>query len=343
MVHRFVIGLLFCISILRGFAQIGGEKTYQFLELTNSARIASLGGVQVALADTSDLNLPFHNPSLLNQGMNKTILANYVNYLADINYGYISYARSYEGLGNFALGMHYLNYGKFREANEIGELSGLNFSAAEYALNIIYSYNYKKLRFGANLKPLLSKFENYQSVGIACDVGLSYLSKSGLTNVGIVARNFGTQLKTYYNGGNKESIPFNLQAGISKKLEHAPIVFSVTLQNLTNWDLANPEPGALSDNLEETINIYEREEGFAKQIMRHTVIGLELLPSKNFTIRGGYNYQRRQELKFDENLSTVGFSLGFGVKVKRFRFDFASARYHLAGSSNLFSIAINLL
>jgi len=76
--------------------------------------------------------------------------------------------------------------------------------------------------------------------------------------------------------------------------------------------------------------------------MRHVILGVEILPSDNFTLRAGYNYQRRQELKFDDRLSTVGFSLGFGIKIKRFRFDFATSRFHLAGSSNLFSLAINL-
>ena len=93
---------------------------------------------------------------------------------------------------------------------------------------------------------------------------------------------------------------------------------------------------------QDNINIFERDESFGKQLMRHTIIGVELLPSENFILRAGYNYQRRQELKFDDKLSTVGFSFGFGVKVKRFRLDYATSRFHLAGSSNLFSLAINL-
>ena len=59
-------------------------------------------------------------------------------------------------------------------------------------------------------------------------------------------------------------------------------------------------------------------------------------------IRAGYNYQRRQELKFDDKASVVGFSAGFGIKIKRFRLDYGISRFHLAGSSNLFSLAINL-
>jgi len=331
--------IIFYFSIYTSSAQIGGESTYQFLELTNSARIAALGGNQIAIYDTTDLNLPYNNPALLHKAMDNRILVNYVNYLTDINYGYASYAKSYEGIGNFALGMHYINYGEFREATDFGELTGINFNAAEYALNIIYSNNYKRLNYGVNLKPILSSFESYQSLGIAADLGLSFIGKDSLTNVALVASNIGTQITTYYDDGNREKIPFNLQAGISRRLRHAPLIFSITLQQLNNWDLANTEPDP--DN-EDNIDIFERDESFGKQLMRHTIIGVELLPSENFILRAGYNYQRRQELKFDDKLSTVGFSFGFGVKVKRFRLDYATSRFHLAGSSNLFSLAINL-
>ncbi len=339
MKHIYYLIILFCLTFFTSSAQIGGESTYQFLELTNSARIAALGGNQIAIYDTSDLNLPFNNPALLHKAMDNIILINYVNYLTDINYGYASYAKSYEGIGNFALGMHYINYGKFREATELGDLTGLNFTAAEYALNIIYSNNYKRLSYGVNLKPILSSFESYQSLGIAADLGLSFLSKDSLTNVALVASNIGTQITTYYENGKREKIPFNLQAGISRRLQHAPLIFSITLQHLDKWDLANPDPDPNNLN---SMNIFERDESFGKQLMRHTIIGVEVLPSENFILRAGYNYQRRQELKFDDKLSTVGFSFGFGVKVKRFRLDYATSRFHLAGSSNLFSVAINL-
>ena len=76
--------------------------------------------------------------------------------------------------------------------------------------------------------------------------------------------------------------------------------------------------------------------------MRHLIFGVEIFPSPNFILRAGYNYQRRQELKYDEKLSAVGFSFGFGIRIKRFTLDYGIAQYHLAGSSNLFSLAINL-
>jgi hypothetical protein len=334
---KFYLVLLFTLAFFSGKAQIGGETTYQFLELTNSARMAALGGNQIALTDSSDLNLPFHNPALLHTGMNNMMLVNYVNYFMDINYGYASYARSYNGIGNFALGMHYINYGEFKEATELGELTGNFFNAAEYSLNMIYSNHYQRLSYGVNLKPVFSVFESYRSFGLAADLGVNFSSKDSLTHVALVARNMGGQLTTYYEDGNHEPIPFNLQAGISTRLRYAPVIFSLTMQHLSNWDLGYSE--AEEESLE---NWHELQESFAKQIMRHAVLGVEILPSDNFSIRAGYNFQRRQELKFDERLSTVGFSLGFGLKVKRFRLDFATSRFHLAGSSNLFSLAINL-
>ena len=336
--RKLYLFIILTLLFFTGKAQIGGETTYQFLELTSSARVAALGGTQVALTDTTDLNLSYFNPALLHRGMSHSFLVNYVNYFAGINYGYASYARHMEGIGNFALGMHYINYGEFRETTEQGELTGAGFKAAEYALNMIYSNYYKRLSYGVNLKPVYSAFESYSSFGLAADLGITYSSRDSMTHVALVARNAGAQLTTYYDNGETEPIPFNLQAGISTRLQHAPVVLSLTMQHLTNWDLAWHE--AESEQSLETW--YERQESFAKQLMRHAVFGVEVLPSDNFTIRAGYNYQRRQELKFDERVSTVGFSMGFGLKVKRFRLDFATSRFHLAGSSNVFSLAVNL-
>ncbi len=336
--RKIYITLLFSFIVLIGKAQVGGEYTYQFLELTNSARVAALGGTQIAIHDSSDLNLPYHNPSALHREMDNRLLVNYVNYLTDINYGYASYAYSFDGIGNFALGMHYINYGQFDEAIETGELTGSTFKAAEYALNIIYSNSYKGINYGINLKPVLSSFERYQSFGIAADFGLNYTLKNGRSSFAMVARNVGSQITTYYEDGNYEPIPFNLQVGFSQKLKHAPIIFSATMQHLNHWDLANKEED--TDFSAETIN--DRNESMFKQTMRHMVLGVELLPSENFILRAGYNYQRRQELKFDDKASVVGFSAGFGLKIKRFRLDYGISRFHLAGSSNLFSLSINL-
>ena len=316
-------------------AQIGGESTYEFLNLVNSARMASLGGNQIAVNDSTDLNVAYNNPAFLNPSMHNLLLLNYVNYFDDVNYGYVAYAYDLEGIGTLGLGMHYINYGEFIRADGTGQQNG-SFKAAEYSLNVNWARTFGRFQVGATLKPILSAFESYQSFGIAADLGVNIASKNQLTNYAFVIRNIGTQITTYYENGARESIPIDVQLGISKKLAHAPVRLYATMQHLQEWQLAQAKE---VDNGYETII---EEDSFGKAFMRHMVLGVELLPSDNFTIRAGYNYQRRQELMFNDKTSTVGFSWGFGFKINRFHFDYGSARYHLAASSNHFSVAIKL-
>ncbi|MBN2862303.1 MAG: hypothetical protein JXN62_04015, partial [Bacteroidales bacterium] len=53
-------------------AQTGGDNVYEFLNLTHSGLVASLGGSNVSL-NTENLNLVYHNPALLNSTMNKSL------------------------------------------------------------------------------------------------------------------------------------------------------------------------------------------------------------------------------------------------------------------------------
>lgn len=322
-------------------AQIGGESTYRFLSLTHSARVGALGGNQVAINDSSDLSLPYHNPALLNRNMSNQLLFSYTNYITDINYGYVSYAFRGPASGTAAFGVHYIDYGNFPEADEDGNLTGNFFKAGEYAFHLSWARPYKQWSFGATLKPVYSVFESYQSWGVAGDAGISWLSKNKLTSLGLVARNFGSQITTYYENGEREPIPFDVQVGLSRKLLHAPLTFHVTAHQLQQWDLANPEPEETkTGEIDEFI--VEPSETLSKQVMRHLLLGLEFNPSRFFAIRAGYNYQLRQELKVEERLSTVGFSLGFGIRVKRFKLDYSTTRYHIAGTSSHLTLAVNL-
>ena len=80
---HFTLVLLLTFSGL--FAQSGGDNTYDFLNLTNSARVVSLGGQQISLYG-DDLNIVYHNPSLLNSSMNNHLVMNYINYFSDISF-----------------------------------------------------------------------------------------------------------------------------------------------------------------------------------------------------------------------------------------------------------------
>lgn len=339
----YLISLILLIGLKSVLSQVGGRYTYDFLNLTNSARVASLGGEVISIPD-ADLNLPFHNPSLLNPEMDQMMVLNYVNYFSDIQFGYFSYSRNYAQIGSFAAGIHYINYGSFIAADETGAITG-NFSAAEYSLNLIYSRNIDSLfRVGVNLKPILSTLESYTSFGLALDLGINYTSLQGYFSAGLVVKNIGLQLKAYHQG-NYEALPFEIQFGASQKLKHAPFRFIFTAQHLERYKIS-PQEDEKTNNAQSLIYDSEQDksgiEEFGDNMMRHFLFGLEFNPMDAFTLRFGYNYQRRQELQIPTKVSTVGFSWGFGLKLQKFQLSYGRATYHLSGASNHFSLTINL-
>ncbi len=321
-------------------AQIGGNSTYKFLSLPSSPRIAAMGGDFLAIKD-HDINLALSNPSLISAEMNNHLSLNFVDYFADINYGFVSYGRNFEKIGNFVGSVQYIDYGKFTYANEAGETSGM-FRAGETALIIGWGRQLDSMfSIGANFKTIFSSLESYSSFGLAVDVAGTYQAENGLV-VSLIARNIGSQLVSY-ESGRREPLPFDLQLGLSKRLQHVPFRYSILLTHLHKWDLTYDDPTKIKTDPFTGEDI--RDDKFTEildKAMRHVVIGAEFLPTQNFSVRLGYDYRRRQELKVDSRMSTVGFSWGFGIRISKFQFNYARKAYHLVGSPNFISITTNL-
>jgi len=257
-----------------------------------------------------------------------------------VNYGYASYAYSVSDIGNFGAGMHYVNYGTFDRTDELGNIQG-TFKASEYALNLFYSRSFldSALTAGVNLKPIFSSLEQYTSFGLAVDLGVSYYLSSSLTTFGLVLKNMGAQITSYT--ANRESLPFEIQAGITQGLAHAPFRFTLTFQHLERWDLSytlQDDDVSFSGGDSETSGF----DAFADNLMRHVVLGTEFLIGKNFHVDLGYNYKRRKEMMVNARPGMVGFSAGFGFRVSKFHFSFGRASYHLAGGTSHFSLTTNL-
>ncbi|HEY5469252.1 MAG TPA: type IX secretion system protein PorQ [Bacteroidales bacterium] len=333
MVKKSLNILIFSIIISPTFSQTGGDNIYEFLNLTHSGLVSALGGTNVSMTG-NNLNLAYHNPALLNSEMNNALALNYVNYFAGINYGLAMYSRSINGTGNFAAGITYLNYGSFTETDPSGNLTG-KFSAAEYAFSMIYSREIDSLfTLGVNFKPILSHLEKYTSIGFAFDFGAYWHNRSNLFSTGLVIKNAGYQLTTYA-GEPRQKLPFEIQAGISQKLAYAPFRLSLTLRHLEKFNLTHQYTAPST-----TGNINPVSSEFTENLMRHIILGVEMIPHKNFYVCGGYNYQRRSELKVESNVSTVGLSWGFGIKTSWLDIEFGRATYHLAGSSSHVSLII---
>jgi len=320
-----------------------GGKAFQFLEVTNSARVAALGGDAVAVND-NDLDLPYHNPALLNENMHHHLALNYVSYFAGINYGYAS-AATHLRKGTLAGGIHYLNYGKFQGADENGNLTG-TFRAADYSVNVIYSRPLDSLwTVGFTVKSIFSDLEAYNSTAIALDAGVTYHNPDTRFTAGLVMRNAGWQVKSYYADGAHEPLPFNIALGISQGLRYAPLTFYVIADHLERWDLRYTTEADKEKQVDPFTGETATESDFdvfIDQFMRHMVVATEIRLGENVVLRAGYNYRRRQEMKIDSKPGMVGFSYGIGVKISKFRISYGRPVYHLAGGGHYFSFSMNL-
>ena len=95
------------------FAQVGGEATFQFLNLVSSPRQAALGGKVITNYDY-DVTGGLYNPATINAEMDNQLAVNYSSYLGGISYGTAAYAYTWDRhVNTLHVGMTYINYGKF--------------------------------------------------------------------------------------------------------------------------------------------------------------------------------------------------------------------------------------
>lgn len=339
-----VIALFGCLSFQSVKAQFGGKHTYHFLKLPNSARAAALGGNQIAIKD-NDINLVADNPALLSKEMSGQATLNYINYISDINMGYLGYAKHFEDIGTFSLGLQSIGYGDFTRTDEAGAEIG-SFKAGEYALDVSYGNKLNDaISYGATVKFIYSGLANWNSFGTAVDLGVHYKSKRELFTAGLVINNLGYQLKPYVTG-DRYNLPTEVQLGVAYRLPKAPIRFNVLLHNMQQWDIT--VDGAREDL--PTLSPTGRYQGASAddsfftldKFLHHVNIGAEIIPSENFHLRLGYNYYRKQVLGNTVRSGLSGISFGLGFKIKRFHLNYGLASYHIGAPSHHLGISTNI-
>lgn len=324
---------------------VGGTHIYEFLNLSNSARITSLGGTLTSVRD-DDIALAYGNPALLNPLMHQQLTFNYNFHMAGISNGYAAYGHHVEPWKTtFHGGVQYINYGSFDATNVFGQING-TFNAAEYAVTLGAARQvYDKLAIGTNIKFISSQFEGYGSIGLAMDIGAYYQDTTGRFSAALVVKNIGRQLSTYQEN-NREDLPFEIQASISRRLKHLPFRFSITYNNLNRWNILYDDPNEEDNTTLLGDDTPQERSQFSINVdnfFRHLVFGGEFLfgARDNFRFRLGYSHFQRKELSVANFRSLSGFSFGLGLKVSKFRIDYGRAFYHLAGGLNHITISTN--
>lgn len=319
-------------------AQVGGENIFNFLNLSGSARQAALGGKVLTLID--DINQPSWNPSVINESMNNQLGVNYLNYISDVNLLSAAYAlKINDRIGTIYASVNYLNYGKFVGADEDGNETG-SFKAYDAVFTIGYSHKISNsdVHFGGNIKFINSVIENYSSFGIAFDFGISYYGVESPFVMALVVRNIGSQISTYDE--EREELPSQIDIGFSYKLEYVPLKWYCTIDNLQKWELAISNPS--NEKIDIDGNKTEEKISFFDNTLRHVSIGAELFSESVFNIQMGYNFRRSQEFKLIDKRTFSGFTVGFGIKMYKLKFNYAFSKYHPASNSSTFSLLLNL-
>lgn len=331
---------LFCLLMsATSTSQVGGESTYQFLNLISSPRQAALGGKVLTNVDY-DVTQAIFNPATINVEMDNQLAVNYTSYLGGISYGTAAYAYTLDRrTQTFHAGVSYINYGSFDGYDEDGNATG-TFTGKEAALSFGYALQlgYSDFYFGTNLKLISSKLEQYSSIGVAVDLGLVYIDEDLDFNAALVVRNVGTQITTYAD--LNERLPFEIAFGMSQKLENVPLRWHVTLENLQEWPIAVPNPARTTSDL--SGNQSSENIGFLGQVIRHTIVGAEIFPEGGFNIRLGYNFRRGEDLRIVDQRNFSGLSAGISIKMNKMRFSYTHAKYTSAGNANFFGLQIDL-
>ncbi|MDR1740132.1 MAG: type IX secretion system protein PorQ [Bacteroidales bacterium] len=335
-----LILFLGCFSFVAVNAQSGGAA-FSFVDMGQTARIASLGGEAIAASD-NDLGNVLFNPSLLSSSMNNNISFSFVNYFSGINYGTVSYARQFKKVGNFAFHAQYANYGTILVTDIMGVEHGTA-SANDIALIAGWSKSIIDSQFtiGANAKFLFSQMHYYFGMALGVDVSATYTLPNKNFAASLLLRNIGAEIKSYY-GDDLAWMPFEISVALYGKIPHAPFRVFFEVTNLQRWKLNYDNPYAQRDIETGELKKMSKAKSFFDNLARHLVLGVEVIPYKNIYLRAAYNYNRGADLVNSDKPGMVGFSWGVGFRVYKFDLSYARSSFYRLGSPNYITLSMNL-
>ncbi|WP_375561622.1 type IX secretion system protein PorQ [Bernardetia sp. OM2101] len=326
------------------FGQIGGKTSLEFINLPTHARIIGLGGANITSQDAGeqqDINMHIENPALLTDATHDRLSLAYYGYSAGISNVNLAYGHDFKKLGRFsnlAFSFQYLDYGNIESYDALGNSLG-QINASEYSFGVSHSQKFDAFRVGGTLKIAGSQLAGYNATGVYLDLGGTLTHPDKDLRFGLVMNNLGFLISNYSPTSDYE-MPMNILLGASLKPEKMPVRFSLTLQQLFRKNIAYNDP-ARSTTLDANGQVVVEETSAVDKAFRRIVLGAEIIFSKNFNLRAGYNFLRRRELTVTARPAFVGFSFGGVLRVRSFEFAYSRSLAHIAGGTNNFTITLD--
>lgn len=302
-------------------------SVFNFLNLPYSAHVTGLGGHNISLIE-DDITLVAQNPSLLSSVSSKTVGFNFLTFMKGSKAGSVAYAQTVGERGTWGVNTQFVGYGSMNETLPTGEVIG-KMHAQDICINGSYAYLLgERWSGGATGKIIYSHYGEFSSCALAVDLGVNYFLEEQGFSLSAAARNIGGQVKAF--GDHHERLPFDLEAGFTKELGHAPISISVTLVDLTRWskDDYYSTDGKISNG---------------RILTNHFNLGVDIKPAQFLYLAAAYNFRRAYEMKAAGSSHAAGLSFGAGVYLKKFSAGIGYAKYHVGAPTLSFNIAYNFL
>ena len=304
----------------------GGETAFNILRLPHSYRAAGLGGQNISIID-DDITMSMHNPALLANVQDRTINLTYMTYMSDSKVVGAMFNRVMGERSTAAVSARYIDHGDFDGYTEDNIYTG-SFSAKDMEFGLLYSYLLSdSWSGGVTAKFIYSKYESMSSVALGVDLGVNYYDTENDLSLSFAIRNLGGQVKAFEE--KHEKMPLDIQAGITKRLSHAPIMLSATLVNLNRWDK------------DDFYNADGSKDTFSEILFKHVIIGADFLIGKNLDLSIGYNFRTGKELSTDGS-RWDGFTAGAGMHLNRLKFGVSYGKLHTSSSSLVLDFSYSL-
>lgn len=190
-----------------------GSTAYNYLNVTSSARIYGLGGVNISTVE-DELGTADQNPGLLGFEMDNQVMVDYMRYLGNSNFAGVKYARAVGERGAWSAGIRYFGYGEMKAADATGVITG-TFSPKDLNFSGTFSYDItSRLRGGISMKLLYSSYEEYSAFAVTTDLGINYFDPDTDWSFSAVVANLGGQLKKFNE--NYDRLPVDVRLGATK-------------------------------------------------------------------------------------------------------------------------------
>ncbi len=278
---------------------------YAFLRTSVGARPSAMAASFVAISN--DPHCIFYNPAGIASLQKRSAAFGYLNHILDIQNFSGAYVMPMRN-GNLGAGVQYTSYGEFERTDELGVEQGA-FGVSSAVIYLSYAQTRgQRVQIGANVKYIRSELENFTSDAYALDLGVIYHSSLlGNLDIGGGVFNVGGIISPFDQ--TKERLPFNYQIGVSKRLEHLPLHYSLALV------------------------------GYSEEDLRFRAGG-EITLSTGLFFRLGYD-----TLGGDQKVGTTsdrfaGLSFGLGLEYRQYKFDYGLSSFGEIGSLNRLSLSM---